>query len=82
MSVLWILFVCSLVVLPGIALLAFRWAMRQGEFRHLEKTALSIFDDDEPVGQTTDCFPGGQRGKKPAPTRPPNPISRPRLPEA
>lgn len=57
MSVVWILFVCSVVVLPGMALLALRWALRQGEFDNLPKTALSIFDDEEPVGRVTDHFP-------------------------
>lgn len=57
MSVVWILFFCSIVVLPAIALLAFRWALRQGEFKNFEKTALSIFDEDEPVGRVSDHFP-------------------------
>jgi cbb3-type cytochrome oxidase maturation protein len=57
MIVLWILFVGSVIVLPGTAILAFGWALRQGEFEHLEKTALSIFDEDEPVGVMTDRFP-------------------------
>lgn len=57
MSVIWILFICSMVVLPGVALLALRWAIHHGEFSHLQKTALSIFDDEEPVGKVTDHFP-------------------------
>jgi cbb3-type cytochrome oxidase maturation protein len=57
MIILWILFIGSVVVLPGTALLAFWWAARQGEFDHLQKTALSIFDEDEPVGQLSDHFP-------------------------
>ena len=57
MTVLWMLFVGSVIVLPGTAVLALRWAMRHGEFEHLEKTALSIFDDEEPVGVMTDHFP-------------------------
>ena len=59
MSIVWILFICSVVVLPAVALLAFRWALRQGEFDNLQKTALSIFDEEEPVGRVTDHFPGG-----------------------
>lgn len=55
--VLWILFICSLVVLPGTALLAFWWAAREGEFTNLQRTALSIFDEDEPVGRMSDRFP-------------------------
>ena len=61
MTVVWILFVCSVVVLPATSLLALRWALRQGEFDHLDKQALSIFDDDEPVGELTDRFPGQLR---------------------
>ena len=57
MIILWILFIGSVVVLPGTALLAFWWAARHGEFDHLQKTALSIFDDDEPAGRLSDQFP-------------------------
>lgn len=81
MNVVWILFVCSVVLFPGVALLALRWAIRHGEFSHLDKTALSIFDDEEPVGLMTDRFPDSSRtnaepGKSPrhAETRqPPQP---------
>jgi hypothetical protein len=58
MTVVWLLFISSLVVLPCTALLALRWAFRSGEFKNLPKTALSIFDEDEPVGDQTDFFPG------------------------
>jgi nitrogen fixation-related uncharacterized protein len=57
MSVIWILFVCSVIVLPATALMALRWAIRHGEFRNLPKTALSIFDEEEPVGRLSDHFP-------------------------
>ena len=58
MSVIWILFVCSVLVLPATALWALRWAMQNGEFKDLNMQALSIFDEDEPVGRMTDRFPG------------------------
>lgn len=48
----------SLVLLTGSALLALRWAVRSGQFRHLSRTALQVFDESEPVGQMTDAFPG------------------------
>ena len=51
------LFVSSVIVLPAVALLALRWAVRHGEFKNLQKTALSIFDEEEPVGRMTDRFP-------------------------
>ena len=64
MSVVWILFVSSVIVLPAVALLALRWAVRHGEFKNLQKTALSIFDEEEPVGRMTDRFPDPQRSSK------------------
>lgn len=68
MTIVWILFVCSVVLLPATALLALRWAARHGAFDDLQKTALSIFDEEEPVGQMTDCFPaGGDSAKSPWP---------------
>ncbi len=63
MIILWLLFIGSVVILPGTALLAFWWALRHGEFDHLQKTALSIFDEQEPVGQMSDHFPDANRGK-------------------
>ncbi len=63
MIVIWLLFIGGLVVLPGTALLALRWAVRQGEFRNWRKIALSIFDEEEPVGVMTDHFPGLTEGR-------------------
>lgn len=73
MIIVWILFACSVVVLPLLAVLALQWAVRNGEFRDLPKTAISIFDDEEPLGVMSDHFPG----ERPAPV----PVSNsPRLP--
>lgn len=66
MSIVWILFVSSVIVLPAAALWALRWAVRHGEFKNLDKTALSIFDDEEPVGHMTDRFPDAPRNSKPS----------------
>lgn len=66
MGVVWILFVSSVIVLPAAALLALRWAVRHGEFENLQKTAMSIFDEEEPVGRMTDRFPGEQTSNKPS----------------
>jgi hypothetical protein len=59
MTIIWILFAGSVIVLPGLALLALRWAVRHGEFNHLQKTALSIFDEEEPLGRMSDAYPAG-----------------------
>lgn len=48
----------SFVLLTGSALLALRWALRSGQMRHFNRTALQIFDEQEPVGRMSDCFPG------------------------
>jgi cbb3-type cytochrome oxidase maturation protein len=58
MIILWILFISSVVLLPATALLALRWAVRRGEFRDPQQAALSIFDEEEPLGRMTDHFPG------------------------
>jgi hypothetical protein len=64
----WLLFVGSLIVLPGSALLALRWAARTGQLEAFQKGALQIFDEEEPVGQMTDHFPvpARKRRRKPA----------------
>lgn len=64
MTIVWILFVSSVVLLPATALLALRWATRHGAFDDFQKTALSIFDEDEPVGQMTDRFPADSGNEK------------------
>ncbi len=48
----------GIALLTGSALLALHWAMRTGEFTSPAKTALQIFDEEEPVGKMTDGFPG------------------------
>ncbi|MCI0747168.1 MAG: hypothetical protein L0Y58_17330 [Verrucomicrobia subdivision 3 bacterium] len=48
----------SFVFLTGSALLALRWALRTGQLRDSRRTALLVFDEDEPVGRMTDYFPG------------------------
>jgi hypothetical protein len=54
----------SFALLTGSALLALRWALRTGQLRNSEKAALLVFDEEEPVGEMTDYFPG----HKPAPS--------------
>ncbi len=57
-----ILLLCfGLVFLSGSALLAFYWAVKDGQLNNLPEAAKSIFDDDEPVGIPTDRFPVKQR---------------------
>lgn len=53
----WLL-IASFGLLTALALFALRWAIAHGEFRNLSRTALMIFDEEEPVGKQTDFFPG------------------------
>jgi hypothetical protein len=75
MIILWLLFIGSLVVLPGSALLALRWAVRTGQLEEFQKAALLIFDEEEPVGQMTDRFPVRERERRlnPAAAEPESP---------
>lgn len=52
-----ILIIGGLVFLSGSAVLAFCWAIKDGQFRNLPAAPLIIFDNDEPVGMPTDRFP-------------------------
>ncbi len=58
MAIYYLILVAGFVFLTGSALLALRWALRSGQLQHPAKTALQIFDDEEPLGQMTDWFPG------------------------
>lgn len=41
------------------------WAIRTGQFSNFGRGAMSIFDEDEPVGETTDVFPGRRELDRP-----------------
>jgi nitrogen fixation-related uncharacterized protein len=44
-------------LLGASAVAALVWSIRRGEFDQMREAALSIFDEEEPVGQVTDRFP-------------------------
>jgi nitrogen fixation-related uncharacterized protein len=44
-------------LLGATAIGALVWAIRRGEFEQLREASMSIFDDEEPVGEVTDRFP-------------------------
>ena len=53
--------VWGVVALFGVtAVYGLVWAIRSGQMRDFGRGALSIFDDEEPVGMVTDAFPGAQ----------------------
>ncbi len=50
------IFVIAAAVMAS-AVYALHWAIKTGQFREVEKGATSIFDDEEPIGTSTDSFP-------------------------
>ncbi len=48
---------CGLSAVYGLV-----WAVRNGQVRDFARGAASIFDDDEPIGEMTDRFPGERGG--------------------
>lgn len=52
-----ILLAVGFFLLGGSALAAFFWAVRDGQLQNLDVAPTIIFDDGEPVGSATDCFP-------------------------
>lgn len=52
-----ILLAVGFFLLGGSALGAFFWAVRDGQLQNLPAGAEVIFDDQEPIGEATDCFP-------------------------
>ncbi len=68
-----VVIVAVALVAGALALAAFFWALRTGQFsvKHMNEGALTIFDSDEPVGsptdqtlQTTRAHPDERTGKK------------------
>jgi cbb3-type cytochrome oxidase maturation protein len=53
----YLVLIASIVFFGGAAVLAMSWAVRDGQFENFERSARSIFDPDEPIGQMTDRFP-------------------------
>ncbi|QDU18277.1 cbb3-type cytochrome oxidase assembly protein CcoS [Urbifossiella limnaea] len=48
----------SVVLFGGAVVLAMGWAFRAGQFENFDRGSRSIFGADEPVGESTDAFPG------------------------
>ncbi len=51
------LFLLGALFVTG-AVIALRWALRDGQFKDLDRGANVIFTNEEPEGVTTDRFPG------------------------
>lgn len=58
MALISILIFGSVVFFGLTAVAGLVWAVRTGQMRHFARGAVSIFDDDEPIGTMTDAFPG------------------------
>ena len=63
MLIVYYLLVFGMVSLfAGSVIWALWWALRGGQMSNFQRGAASIFDDDEPIGQVTDSFPGSPAG--------------------
>jgi cbb3-type cytochrome oxidase maturation protein len=65
----YLLFVLTLTIFGGAAVLALAWAISSGQFDNVSDGANSIFGADEPIGEMTDIVlatdlkPGRHRGE-------------------
>lgn len=48
----------SWVLLGLSAVWALAWAARSGQFDNVSRGARNLFDEEEPIGEMTDTFPG------------------------
>jgi|NGEPerStandDraft_6_1074524.scaffolds.fasta_scaffold207933_2 cbb3-type cytochrome oxidase maturation protein len=67
----WIFYTLAFLIaaaITGTAVYALYWSSKHGQLRDFERGAVSIFDDEEPVGQMTDRFPPKTK-KPPAPVK-------------
>jgi nitrogen fixation-related uncharacterized protein len=48
----------SWVIFGIVVVWAFAWALQNDQFRGLTQQSQMIFDDQEPIGDMTDTFPG------------------------
>jgi cbb3-type cytochrome oxidase maturation protein len=48
-------------LLGATAVAALVWAVKDRQFEDFPAGARSIFDDEEPIGEMTDAFPGAER---------------------
>jgi cbb3-type cytochrome oxidase maturation protein len=51
----------SFVLFALSVVLALAWALRNGQMQDFQRGATAIFDPDEPIGATTDAFPGSAK---------------------
>jgi cbb3-type cytochrome oxidase maturation protein len=58
MTLAYILIFGTIALLSVTVVVVFAWAIRSGQFADFQQGATSIFDEDEPLGEMTDWFPG------------------------
>ncbi|QVL33257.1 cbb3-type cytochrome oxidase assembly protein CcoS [Telmatocola sphagniphila] len=51
-------------------IMALAWGVKDGQFENFTRSARAIFDPDEPIGETTDAFPGQPQRRPSQPGRP------------
>ncbi len=60
--------VVATMMFVGAMVLALAWGVKDGQFQNFQRSAQAIFDPDEPIGETTDGFPG-QAKRRPSQPR-------------
>ena len=69
----WIFYTLAFLIaaaLTGTAVYALYWSSRHGQLKDFERGAVSIFDEDEPVGQMNRWAESGARsGVRPTPQK-------------
>ncbi len=63
MSLVYLMVFGSVAVFGLTAVYGLVWAVRHGQLGDFAAGATSIFDDEEPVGEMTDAFPGGRENE-------------------
>ena len=61
MTFVYVLMWACMLLFGASAIWALVWAIRTGQMSNLNQAAATIFDDEEPIGRTTDAFPGVHR---------------------
>jgi nitrogen fixation-related uncharacterized protein len=61
MTLAYLVIFVSFLLFSLSVVLALAWALRNGQMENFQRGATAIFDPDEPIGATTDSFPGSAK---------------------
>lgn len=80
MSAVTLMVVGGVILFGATAVYGLVWAIRHGQLGNFSAGARSIFDEDEPVGEKTDTFPGHGKGSSAQADAPASPVDPPARP--